>query len=329
MITGESYDCQMPANLDDSDMDIESGSIGTPKPDIIFTETSLQRALMQTMPQRCRVAQLMNDFNVEQSFSETLELGSKLSENLHQISEQLRSCQSDSRPTSCGMAMYRLMTYRFLVNIHQTYATRAFSDPVFYFSRKVCLDTCLLIASDTFAPSHSADIGSDYRRVVETTSGTPKNVIMLAFLYISLELVKQLEGCQRSPVSVADNLLRQEIFRVLDAYSELTLTRITMGETNIKGYVFSVCGVSKLRLLEKGENSETGTVDSAVRSLHHGISLLKERLDGVNTANTDVLPTSSQQQYVDFDLPFGDDLGWDDWDPEFNLESVELFFPQS
>lgn len=318
MMSTELHDCRLPANLDDDDLDPELGTIQPAQGDDVFTQSSLQIALMQTIAVRYQIAHILNDFGAEQNFQDTLVLGNKLRDTLHQMLSRLQQSHSHGHVNvgEVGLKTYKLMTSRFVLGLFQEFALRGLRDPLYYFARKTCLDVSLEIAFDVFPisgqPGSDAHVRDpDFDQIMRVGSGSYKNIIMLAFLLMSLELVSELQRTQTGPSSASDNLLRRDFLRYIEAYCHYTAERIQWGESSVKGYVFAAAMVAHQKALVAGQPGEAAALESGFKALQFSVEALQSTLD-------EITPSQTSTPFVidpidDLPMPFGDDFGWNDW----------------
>ncbi|KAI2608041.1 hypothetical protein GGR54DRAFT_643802 [Hypoxylon sp. NC1633] len=149
-----------------------------------FTQNSFQFLLMKTIPVRWRIAQYINGSDDERSFDEGMSLSRELLAKLHECYKYIEGYRmSCTPPTSFQTKSFDLLTHRFLFALHQPFAIQAISNPSFFYSRRVCRNTSLLLLS-TLADSGDDDFG----RICRYGSGSFRDVFRKSALYICSEL---------------------------------------------------------------------------------------------------------------------------------------------
>lgn len=76
LINTQDYDTELPANIDDSEINESIKKAPISKPATTFTRTSIQLSLMRSFCTRLEIAKAVNSFRSETSYEETLRLGS-------------------------------------------------------------------------------------------------------------------------------------------------------------------------------------------------------------------------------------------------------------
>lgn len=100
LISCTDYDCRNPSNIDDAQMD-DDKSTPIPKPISLYTQNTLQIALVKTLPLRLKIAKLVNDFHSEPSYEEMIRLGSDLQKAYCTITHQFQFFRNNkARPTA-------------------------------------------------------------------------------------------------------------------------------------------------------------------------------------------------------------------------------------
>lgn len=140
-ISFDEFDTNSPANINDDEVD-ESTSSLRPQPGGTYTSTSTQILLLESIPVRLRVLQLLYCFRAEMSYSNVLNLSSELTDACRKCS---RFFDQNSRAgaTPFRRNLVDLHVRLFLIWLHMPFASEARTNPMFYYSRKVSLDTTL------------------------------------------------------------------------------------------------------------------------------------------------------------------------------------------
>ena len=309
LISYQDFDCQPPSNVDDLRIDETVRTPPVPKPMGKFTQTSIQIALSKSLPLRLEVVKYINHFLSEASYDETLRLDAELTAACRSNSLLLQSFMlsppstDQDRPTTFQTKFLDLFTRRFLLSLHRPYAVKAATNHMYHFSRKVCLETSLLLLSYYSPSPHLFDTGTkedDYTRLTILGGGMFKGLFLHANTIVCLELINQLQE-DTSPfhnVSIQSQS-RKQMRNALENSLDLATRRIEAGETNVKGHLFISCALDQIDALEMGATTEQGILDAALKSVKTCHGLLRARL-GQNDLTQDADHEGEN-----------DGLGWD------------------
>lgn len=281
LVSCQDYDTQPPSNIDDMQMDEDIKTSPVSKPIHIFTQTSIQIALLRTLPIRIAIAKILNDFRSDSSYDETLRLGSELTAVCRSNALQFQTFESDhSQPTAFQRKLFELLTQRFLLSLHYPFATKAKTNPKYYFSRKICLESSLFLLSYSPTPQfpETGRQNDDYMRLKLVGKGQFRGVLMQAAATICLELINQLEDDSSPFPSASKTLSRQELHKAIAEFVDHLLLRIKAGETNVKAYLFLSSVLAQIKAMESGVSVEQSMSDSLKQAAEISCRLLRERM---------------------------------------------------
>ncbi|ORY14921.1 hypothetical protein BCR34DRAFT_559697 [Clohesyomyces aquaticus] len=200
MISMDDFDTLPPSNINDEDIGEGINVPLKPKPEDTFTQTSTQIALNRSLPLRLEITRRMNSVRSELNYDQTLRLGAEL----------LAICRSNivlfqkfvtgsSTPPVFQTKLLDVLTRRYVLNLHRPFFAKAKTDPRYYFSRKMCLDTSLhLLAPTSVAQqNHSDDFLSsysdDWTKLTHHAVGFFKSMFFYSITTVYLELLTQIE----------------------------------------------------------------------------------------------------------------------------------------
>ncbi|KAK3332998.1 hypothetical protein B0T19DRAFT_458077 [Cercophora scortea] len=310
LISYTDYDCEPPSNFDDTQLDPNASSLPSlPRPVSVFTDASMQCALMRTLPIRLEVAKYLNDFSSQQTYDETLRLGHKLRGVLEEHTRLFRSFAGQrQQPTPFQIKLFELLTFRFLLALHFPFAIRAKKNPTYYFSHKVCLDLSLsllhynistTVTTATANPALTANNNfqrpaapeDDYTRLRVLGSGIFRDSPLRAVIFVCIELLMQMEPVDaegggggsgsslQAPLgqypSIYNALGRQELHKVVAEYVQLLARRIEAGETTVRGHVFFSGVLAHLDALQAGRPARADILAAMRKSLEFCQGMLK------------------------------------------------------
>ncbi|KAM5368467.1 hypothetical protein ACJZ2D_009537 [Fusarium nematophilum] len=264
LISTDDFDCQAPGNFDDDDLLVDDDeSQPSPKPDDLFTESSVQIVLFRSLDIRLRIARFINGVLSDLKHAEALQLDAELTSACRSQAEALRSYLS-SDMSSFQIHMVELMVHRFYFALHMPFIGPARSDPVYYYSRKVLLDTALKLfkAGRTVALHNHAAVArdnSDFCRLFVTATGPFWSVRIQTVAVIAAELVWRLEDGRFSLGFTSEALVEQELYAAVEDWVVLTEERIRAGETTVKDHITSCCCLEKVKAIRAGKSKGEAT----------------------------------------------------------------------
>ncbi|EDN07413.1 predicted protein [Histoplasma mississippiense (nom. inval.)] len=262
-----------------------------------------------------------------------------------------------TQPSIFQVQSVSILTNRFLLALHHPFAVKAKTDPKYYFSRKICMDAALHILSPNNHTDNEEDDanvtansnantlphGNDFECLKLHAGGLIRSSIMYAQFAISLELIYQLQEDRpapfpsntfplSSPSSSATQTWRRELHAATQNYMRLTMRRIQMGETNVKGYIFSSCILAQIKAMEAGASEVNAYImEAAKEAVDQCHTWLKERakLQGRSEAEMKDNEGNSLNTYNNNNI-YGDGGGnsdnesqrieWVDLDSQFLLD---------
>ncbi|KAI0157936.1 hypothetical protein GGR52DRAFT_181509 [Hypoxylon sp. FL1284] len=300
-ISFDEFDTEPPSNINDDEVDASTTTLQS-QPKSSFTSTSLQLLLFDSLPTRLRIVQLINGLNSELSYMDVLALSSEITNACRAWSEFF----TDNEDAGVGPFHRNIFDYlvrRFLIPLHCTFASRARSNPLFYNSLKMSLETALVIVSPE--PDEA------FSRLERIGGGMFREGIRCAVTIISLELIAQTEA-QRLDGTLHRNTQHREILKqALKARIELSLARIRQGETNIKTHMFLSMILAQAKAIEQNGRCDLEIARSARDSLEFCYGLLQEQVASISWQRPNDLGLTPQSLDIgqgefemDFDIDF-------------------------
>ncbi|KAH0420806.1 C6 zinc finger domain-containing protein [Colletotrichum camelliae] len=141
----DEFDTEAPSNINDDEMD-ESTDIVEPHPRHVFTNTSLQLLLLDSLPTRLKILQLLNDLHSELSYTDALALSDKITTACR---ENMAFCKrfEAGEITTFHQNSIDYLVRRFMLPLHCPFASQARSNPLFHYSIRASLDASMAILS--------------------------------------------------------------------------------------------------------------------------------------------------------------------------------------
>jgi hypothetical protein len=308
MLTSCDFDTEPPLNIDDEDISESTTIIPSPKPDHVFTRTSIQITLLKSLRTRLKIEHFINNFQSEPSYDAVLSFGQDITNACNNASRLIQS-YSASLPqlTEFQSNLLDVFVRRFLLEVHRPFFVRSQTDPRYYFSRKVCLETALLIFLPSRPRDHTPQNMSDYERLKRIGGGFIKPIFFHAIAIITVELTLQLEEDINSglPPSEQTKSSRKPLYHAVDYMVELTTDTLRMGENQIVGPVFFGAAAALIHAMGNGIPPEEFVPEAAIKTSRQCLEILEGRMKdpGGNGelerhASVEIL----EEQYSEFDL---------------------------
>lgn len=294
LIRATDYDCKPPLNIDDivSKHDM-NGPISSQPPDV-YTDSSLQAMLTQSLPIRLQIAAFVNDFRYDSStYEQTMALSDELSHFCASNTAIFQSLRGSSRlPTEFQTYMIELLTHQYLFALHFPYATKAKTNHKYYYSRKICLDIARL-----FLPNSSQIKDHSYTNLRLWGGGIFRAAPLQAASFIADEIIYQIESDSISLFTREKNLLdgRKDLRRYVEGYIESTIDRMKLGHTNFRPYVMSSALLAQIDALIAEEPVE----EKILETITDRLKIANEVLRGCLPHSPRELETSDNETQSD------------------------------
>lgn len=271
-ISFDEFDTEAPSNINDEDIDASTTELQT-HPKSTFTAASMQLLLLDSLPTRLRIVQLINGLHLELSYLDVLSLSSEITDACRAWSRFLKE-NENAGVTPFHRNLLDYLVRRFLIPLHCTFASKARANPLFYYSLKVSLETALAIVSP------EPDEGFSHLEVIG--GGMFREGIRCTVTVISLELIVQTEAQRLDGTLHRNGQHREVLKRALRNRIALSLERIRQGETNIKTHMFLSMILAQVGAMEEGSSKDLKIARSARDSLELCHVLLQERVDSLS-----------------------------------------------
>ncbi|KAL6872756.1 hypothetical protein J3F83DRAFT_730897 [Trichoderma novae-zelandiae] len=267
-ISFDEFDTEPPANCNDNDVD-ESVAELRPQAKQRFTGTTMQLVLLESLPTRLRILNLLNGLHSELSYLDVLDLSADIFETCRRWNVFARENKA------CGVTPFHqnLLDYllrRFLIPLHCPFAHKARTNPLFHYSLKVSLDTAMAIVSP------EPDEG--FSNLMAIGGGLFREGIRYATSIIALELLAQVEAHYTDGTLHRNAHYIDPLKKVMEELTTLSLERMRRGETNVKSHMFLRMVTVQAEATERGESSEVRIAESARDSISLCLELLQNRL---------------------------------------------------
>ncbi|KAI1271176.1 hypothetical protein F5Y07DRAFT_392946 [Xylaria sp. FL0933] len=259
-------------------------------------DCSLQIMLAKSLRLRMQIVRELNDTSRESSYEKAIAHSTALQTHCRELTAFFQSdnniVEGQDVPVTRGFHEKFLDTYfrRLILFIHRPFAHQARRDARFLPSRKICLDSSLIMASHTEALDLStASPLDDFLSSCISGSGMFKGALgQDVILAISLEIVTQLEEeeeeepqrppCSRNtdPLALLARSQRRPLVQFLHHIRAQWKQVIRLGRPSLKQYLFVSCMLAQIEAMEAGADVKTAILDTIQRMLHECTALLRE-----------------------------------------------------
>lgn len=327
--TTSDFDTLPPSNIDDDAFDETTTTPPRRATPSTLTQTSLQIVFRSSLVARMKIARLMNDSFTEPSYEDVLQETSSLTRLFAATETSLESLSAARGLRAVHRNLVNFLTRRFMLALHRPFATRAFQDPRYHYSRKVCLDNALLL----LAPEPDRDF--DQMLLVSVTLF--RHIMHHATILLCLEVIGQIKEDQTDKRLLQ---IRQEdrarLLATIRQVPSITAKRLHFGETNVKSHVFLQMAIAQVEAMEQRLDTTTHVLTTATTGARQALEILQsqsamnEHKDncafehlgselGPMSAN-DFVPLALPEN-GDMDLDLGDMASWlfSNWVDEYPL----------
>ncbi|KAI1121862.1 hypothetical protein F5Y10DRAFT_92128 [Nemania abortiva] len=255
-------------------------------------DCSLQIILAKSLRLRMQIIQELNDAGREAAYEKAIALSNSLQTHCREISAffQADQAQQDEVPPPPGFHHKFLDTYfrRLILFLHRPFAHQARKDHRYFLSRKICLESSLIMASHTETMDLQAGRLDDFSSCCVAGSGMFKGAMgQDIILGVSLEIVTQLEeeglddprnahAPRTDPLAVLARSHRLPFLRYLEHVQAQWRQVIRLGRPSLKQYLFVSCILSQIEAMEAGRDVKAAILDTIRRVLRECTLLLRE-----------------------------------------------------
>lgn len=181
-VSSDDFDCRLPANIDDGQLDEDIDATPLSKPPTTFTQATFHNLLARSWSLRAKISRVVNKPHLDLPYEEVLRLDLELSAFMEEVSKIALPELPNQAVVSFHRRFFDVLIRRFLVALHRPFGRRAGHDPRFLYSRQVCLESSVAILShyigtaDGLDPDESAYLkclgGADFNTELSKSSLT-------------------------------------------------------------------------------------------------------------------------------------------------------------
>ncbi|KAI0096867.1 hypothetical protein GGR51DRAFT_566931 [Nemania sp. FL0031] len=253
-------------------------------------DCSLQIVLAKSLRLRMQIIQELNDASREGSYEKAIALSNNLQIHCREISAFFQTNETLEDGPTPGFHHKFLDTYfrRLILFLHRPFAHQARKDHRYFLSRKICLESSLIMAAHTETMDLQTGSLDDFSYCCVSGSGMFKAAMgQDIILGVALEIVTQLEeeglddprnahAPRTDPLAVLARSHRLPFMRYLKHVQEQWREVIRLGRPSLKQYLFVSCILSQIEAMETGQDVKAVILDTIRCVLRECTALLRE-----------------------------------------------------
>ncbi|RAH82259.1 hypothetical protein BO86DRAFT_361575 [Aspergillus japonicus CBS 114.51] len=273
-------DSKSPGNLNDKDLDPDMKQATTARPMSELTDSSIQLLLHESFSLRAEAVNLIHDRS-KLTYTKAIQLGTKLRDVGQTLTIFFSSHTPDLHPASFHHKFLDMILRRYILLLHLPFMREAPTNPQYHFSRKVCLESAMIIASyaSTLTLPATTDLDAFARLLIAGRGSFRGPLSLELFSILGLEAITQLdESPPLSPASastaMATNPLaelaratRAPLIKTLEHIRDQIFQIVRLGTPSLKRCIVLSAMLAQIRAMETGESVEDAVGASLVLSL--------------------------------------------------------------
>ncbi|KAK6382354.1 hypothetical protein LTS17_004241 [Exophiala oligosperma] len=315
LVSPDDFDTKPPTNLDDVQLEEKSPTVWAEE---VHTQVSTSIALRKSFSVRLAVVKFLNDLRVNGRYEPMLQLDGEMRVAYKTLTRTLQGMLSPSWnrsvPNNFELLTADLMMNRYLMSLHVPFFEQSMHEAAYAYSRKVVLEASLKIwymtygsssqqvggrgivgtPQSTQSQSQSTSSNSSPGLAVTSVSGygfhpVYRSGVFQASCLVAAELRAQLEERDEAGMGFFTPL-RPDLLPVVQEAKAWCLRGVRIGETNVKGYLFSCLIASHIDALLRGmDKTEIPgfLLQGAEEAMRESIAILEDHAGVSHTQNDD------------------------------------------
>ncbi|KAK8001685.1 hypothetical protein PG991_013907 [Apiospora marii] len=261
----DDFDAEPPANINDDELD-ECTTIIQPHPKDVFTSTTVQITLLETLPVRLRIVQQLNGLHSDLTYQHALDLSAQLTDAVrtaHSATKNMRGA------TTVHRNMLDYLIRRFMIPLHYSFSNQARTNPMYYYSLKLSTDTAIALTQPYDDNANESDDDHDdsrvfFARLTALGGGLFRAGVRGAITALTLDLLTRVQEQRLDGTLARHAPHRAPAKRAVRDLIALSEERVRLGETNVKGHMFLCMILAQVEAVEEGEGDGGGEESSSV-----------------------------------------------------------------
>jgi hypothetical protein len=293
----EEFDTRPPSNVFDEPVTESTGELKC-HDDNTFTSCTMQRTLLKSLPARLEILRLVNGVRSELTYTKVLALSSEITSACVAINDVVKRRQWQAMD-GVSRILLDYLVRRFHLPLHIPFATISQTNPMFYHSVKICVDTATAI---TNAPVNRA-----YRSLMVSGQGLFEESFKVAATAVGLELLVQVEAQYRDGTLATNSQYVARLKETLGSMLTLAEDRIRESAIGLKDHMFISFMLAQADAISHGGLVELQLAQKAKDSVEWCCDVLRHRAETVNmgdSAGTPLVMTGYEDDSLGFGLDF-------------------------
>ena len=316
LLSSQDFDTRPPSEFNDEDLTLPEENLNVHHSSKQFTDTSAQIALRQSLPLRFKAARMLNGLGHDLTYEKVLKLSAELQAACRDAANFFH--KSSAFQNKCDLSLsgfhqkYVDVTLRrYLLLLHKPFMFRAPAEPRFYMSRKICLESCMVITSYIDDLNVASGVLDDFSKLTIRSAGSFRGPMSLEIIStLCLELTAQLNEDDSlpnpDPLGALRKAERKPILDKLEHIKDQSLQIIALGNPSMKRYNFLAAIIGQIRALEAGQPVDEAVYEAIDQSLKNSYNALQAaQIDSTPHDSIETLenaPTTISSESFDFDL---------------------------
>lgn len=310
----EDFDALKPSNIDDSELKETPGSAVPSTSDNRTTDTSIQLLLLKSQKLRVQALKIINGARLSTSYETVVDLANQLRMACTEVTIffQDRSAALGHK-TSFHKKYIDMYLRKHILLLHRPFMLEAQKNPRYYLSRKMCLESCMIMASYTDELHLPSIVADDFLNLMARGSGFLRgglslNVIMTLAFELNIQLqedgpTNNVEPTSYDPARELARAAREPIIRRLEHIRNQLFQIIDLGNPSLKRFLMISSFLGQFKALETGGNAKVAFynafTDSAQKCMGSLQAYLEKHTPRMAAASS---VTSSFPDDFDFDF---------------------------
>ncbi|ROV98640.1 hypothetical protein VSDG_04347 [Cytospora chrysosperma] len=283
-------DARAPSNINDSELTDGPITKAPPAPGDRTTDMSIQLLLLKTQNLRLRAIQVLGDVRLQTSYEAVVDLANQLRSACTEVAAFFQYRASHLDPETAFHWKYMDMYLRrHILLLHRPFMLQARKDPRFYLSRRMCLESSMIMASYADGLNLPFAEPDDFSRLMVHGSGHFRGGLSLdVIVTLAFELITQLQedgpGRARGqpsydPARELARAAREPIICRLEHIRGQLFQAIALGNPSLKRSGIISVLLAHIKALEAGENAKAALYDAIKECMEKCLGLLRGYLD--------------------------------------------------
>lgn len=284
-------DVQAPSDINDSEL-VEGPSFDTPSAaGDRTTDTSIQLLLLKSRKLRIQALKIINGVGPQTPYEKVVEIGNQFRHACAESSAFFSAHFPELGPRETQVFHRKYIDMylrRHILLLHRPFMLASKKDPHFYLSRKMCLESCMIMAAYTDDMGLPTKMPDDFACLMVEGSGHLRGGLSLdVIITLAYELNTQLQEEESAPGSQSHSYdpardlaraAREPILRRLEHIREQLSQTIALGSPSLKRLFMVTGSLAQIRTLEAGGDVKIAFYSAVKDAIQRCTDLLRAYL---------------------------------------------------